>query len=160
MLRTAAAQFIAAMHKSEVHNIAGKHQAHYAMQAHCHCCWTLVCRCFFVGKYKFPLVISGEYGWIRPWSAKRRGSDDAQTPRKWLGERPPRMHLHHESRNLQKSGVGIRCLPRSVSLISVNIKEIEPRGMDSYPALLKSRGLPGSIWAARGLISQSAFVIR
>ena len=39
------------------------------------------------------------------------------------------------------------------------IKETESRGMDSYPALLKSRGLPGSSWAARRLISQSAFVI-
>ena len=58
----------------------------------------------------------------------------------------------------KKKRAGIRCLPRPVSLIFVNIKETEPRGMDSYPALLESRGLPGSVWAARGLISQSAFV--
>ena len=59
----------------------------------------------------------------------------------------------------KKKQGGIRCLPRPVSLIFVNIKETEPRGMDSYPAVLKSRGLPGSSWAARRLIGQSAFVI-
>ena len=90
-------------------------------------------------------VISEEYGLVRPRGAKRRGG----------GWRPDSLWMtlgacfSHALASwvvrLTKKGGGIQCLPRPVSLIFVNIKETEPRGMDSYPALLKSGGLPGVV---------------
>ena len=65
------------------------------------------------------------------------GLEDAQTP--WNCCMCECMHLRHESRDSQKSGVGIRCLPRSVSLIFANIKETgsDRRSIGCLPALRK-----------------------
>ena len=76
--------------------------------------------------YRFPQSFQGSMGESDPEARSAEGSDDAQTLRKWLGERASRMHLRYESRDLQKKRGRIRCLPRPVSLIFMNIKETEP----------------------------------
>ena len=87
------------------------------------------------GINRFPQSFQGSMGGRRP---------DVCTS-EMTGESASRMHLRHESRDLQKKAGTDGSLTHSVSLI--------------FAILTRSLKRPGSIWAAGGLISQSAFVI-
>ena len=85
-----------------------------------------------------------------PEARSAEGSDDTQTPRKWLGERASCMHLRHESRDLQKkSGEESDAFPARSLWSSWTSKRPNPEAWIPTPLFRK-------VGDCRGIVEQPA----